>query len=292
MNYINIQKIYKAKDLTIKSNDKEYHFDGLVKSNINEFLGKYNPFDMNLNKINNMKVKKFNKNTQYEDLKVGMYYTDYDIQYRINNIYEVYYVSHKTKSYITIKTITYEKTRIINTQSYYKVEIDSEDKWKYSKAKKGCKKIYLSDCEDLPLWSLYEYNKKDLEECLKNNICNVCVNGGCGNSYINDIYWLMRDNKMRYNEIKQRGDIFENNFRNCGATYKGLLIHSDNETQNLMNYYEVMKFIDMLMFEGQYKKDLTMAKEMLKYEFNKYGKLGYRNRIYYDEVKCIIEKYL
>ena len=286
--------IYKAKDLTIKSNDKEYHFDGLVKSNINEFLGKYNPFDMNLNKISNRKYRKFDKNSQYEDLKVGMYYVCCsDIKYFVKDSYEVYYVKHKTKSYITLITYDYEKTHIINTQSYYKVEIDSEDKWKYSKAK-GDKKLYITD-DAIPLYRLYEYTKEQIDDFLKNNISYSCVELRTNiNPFVIDIERLMYDNKRNYREYFSiiRNNWTDFNFGNCGAVYRGLLIQSDNETQNLMNYYELMKIMDMFMIGGMYKKELKMAKELLAYEFNKNGRFYYRHRINADEVSSIIEKYL
>ena len=294
MNYNNIQMIYKAKDLTIKSNDKEYHFDELVKSNINEFLGKYNPFDMNLNKISNRKYRKFDKNSQYEDLKVGMYYVCCsDIKYFVKDSYEVYYVSHKTKSYITLITYDYEKTRIINTQSFYDREKVSEDKWKYSKAK-GDKKLYITD-DAIPLYRLYEYTKEQIDDFLKNNISYSCVELRTNiNPFVIDIERLMRENKRNYREYFSiiRNNWTDFNFGNCGAVYRGLLIQSDNETQNLMNYYELMEFMNMLMYFGMYKKELKMAKELLSYEFNKNGRFYYRHRINADEVSSIIEKYL
>ena len=295
MNYNNIQTIYKAKDLTIKSNDKEYHFDGLVKSNINEFLGKYNPFDMNLNKISNMKYKKFDKNSQYEDLKVGKCYVNSsDIKYFVKDSYNVYYVSHKTKSYIQITNIRYEKTRIINTQSYYDKVIVSENKWKYSKAK-GDKKLYFED-DAMCLYGLYEYTHEQIDDFLKNNISYSCVDyvkKMDTNPFVLEVFWLMNDNKQKYRDcrnMRYREDWF--NFGTCGATYKGLIIQSDNETQNLMNYYELMEFMDMLMYFGMYKKELKMAKELLSYEFNKNGALQYRNILTYNEVSSIIEKYV
>jgi hypothetical protein len=294
MNYNNIQMIYKAKDLTIKSNDKEYHFDELVKSNINEFLGKYNPFDMNLNKISNRKYRKFDKNSQYEDLKVGMYYVCCsDIKYFVKDSYEVYYVAHKTKSYIKLITYDYEKTRIINTQSFYDREKVSEDKWKYSKAK-GDKKLYITD-DAIPLYRLYEYTKEQIDDFLKNNISYSCVELRTNiNPFVIDIERLMRENKRNYREYFSiiRNNWTDFNFGNCGAVYRGLLIQSDNETQNLMNYYELMKIMDMFMIGGMYKKELKMAKELLAYEFNKNGRFYYRHRINADEVSSIIEKYL
>jgi len=286
--------IYKAKDLTIKSNDKEYHFDELVKSNINEFLGKYNPFDMNLNKISNRKYRKFDKNSQYEDLKVGMYYVCCsDIKYFVKDSYEVYYVAHKTKSYIKLITYDYEKTRIINTQSFYDREKVSEDKWKYSKAK-GDKKLYITD-DTIPLYRLYEYTKEQIDDFLKNNISYSCVELRTNiNPFVIDIERLMRENKRNYREYFSiiRNNWTDFNFGNCGAVYRGLLIQSDNETQNLMNYYELMEFMNMLMYFGMYKKELKMAKELLSYEFNKNGRFYYRHRINADEVSSIIEKYL
>jgi len=286
--------IYKAKDLTIKSNDKEYHFDELVKSNINEFLGKYNPFDMNLNKISNRKYRKFDKNSQYEDLKVGMYYVCCsDIKYFVKDSYEVYYVAHKTKSYIKLITYDYEKTRIINTQSFYDREKVSEDKWKYSKAK-GDKKLYITD-DAIPLYRLYEYTKEQIDDFLKNNISYSCVELRTNiNPFVIDIERLMRENKRNYREYFSiiRNNWTDFNFGNCGAVYRGLLIQSDNETQNLMNYYELMKIMDMFMIGGMYKKELKMAKELLAYEFNKNGRFYYRHRINADEVSSIIEKYL
>jgi len=296
MNYNNIQTIYKAKDLTIKTINKEYHFDGLIKSNINEFLGKYNPFDMNLNKISNKKYKKFDKNSQYEDLKVGKYYVCCsDIKYFVKNSYEVYYVSHKTKSYITLITYDYEKTHIINTQSFYNKEKVSEDKWKYSKAK-GDKKLYITD-DAIPLYRLYEYTKEQIDDFLKNNISYSCVdyvNIRDTNPIVCAIERLMYENKRNYREYFSiiRNNWTDFNFGNCGAVYRGLLIQSDNDTQNLMNYYELMKIMDMLMFGGMYKKELKMAKELLAYEFNKNGRFTHRHRINADEVKSIIEKYL
>ena len=295
MNYNNIQMIYKAKDLTIKSNDKEYHFDELVKSNINEFLGKYNPFDMNLNKISNRKYRKFDKNSQYEDLKVGMYYVCCsDIKYFVKDSYEVYYVAHKTKSYIKLITYQYHKTRIINTQSFYDKNKGIENEWKYSKAK-GDKKLYFKDYQ-IFLYGLYEYTKEQIDDFLKNNIGYSCVdyvNIRDTNPFVCDIQMLMNDNKRKYRDCRNmpyKEDWF--NFGNCGSVYRGLVIHSNNETQNLMNYYELMEFMNMLMYFGMYKKELKMAKELLSYEFNKNGELLLRNRLTYDEVSSIIEKYL
>lgn len=289
MNYNNIQMIYKAKDLTIKSNDKDYHFDELVKSNINEFLGKYNPFDMNLQKMGKLKVKKFDGNSDYDDLKIGKYYSVIDILTSMDNEYVFYYVSNKTKTYIEIIEYKFTKTRIINSQSYYDEELVSDEKWKYSKTKND-KKIYYDKEHFIHLFSLYEYNMKDIQYILKNNMRYVCVNG---NRYSDAINLLMKDNIRKYRDC----GIFDfkrdtAKFDNCGYTYKGLIITSDNETQNLMNYYELIKIIDMLMCDGKYMKNLKMAKELINYEFNKYNNVSYGNKMNYDDVSSIIQKYV
>ena len=293
MNYITTQFIYKANDLTIMRNDKEYHFDGLVKSNINEFLGEYNPFDMNISNFNQVHIKRFDSGSEYDDLKVGKYYSCKDLRYEVTGEYTLYNVIHKTKSYCLIRTFKYTKTRIINTQSYYDKELISEAKWKYSKTKiKKEKRLYLSN-DDISLRHLHEYNYKDLDYIMKNNICYYAFKLNCGNRHFMNINELMRDNKQKYREISvfnRRSDWYD--FRNCGSAYSGLIIYEGrNETQNLMNYYELMKIMDMLMINND-KKTIKLAKELLSLEFNNKGGVFNRDRLHYDEVSSVIEKYL
>ena len=295
MNYITTQFIYKANDLTIMRNDKEYHFDGLVKSNINDFLGEYNPFDMNISNFNQLHIKRFGMDAQYDDLKVGKYYSYIDLRYEIRGNYTLYNVIHKTKSYCLIREFKYTKTRIINTQSYYEKELISEAKWKFSKTKKkNEKRLYYED-DEICLNHLQEYSVNDLDYIMKNNICYSSVNGGWGgwgNPHYHNITSLMKDNKKKFQEVSvygRRSDWFD--FRNAGLAYDGLIIYGGNETQNLMNYYELMKIMNMLTINNKDKKTIKFAKELLSVEFNRSGEFN-RNPLIYDEVSSVIRKYL
>ena len=291
--YSTAQLIYKANDLTIMTNDKEYHFDGLVKSNINEFLGEYNPFDMNISKFNEIHSKRFDMDSQYDDLKVGKYYADYDLRFRIASDYTLYNVIHKTKSYCLIREFRYTKTRIINTQSYYDKELVSEVKWKYSKTKKKNEKRLYYDDYEICLNFLHEYNVNDLDYIMKNNICYSSVKwGDWGNQHYHNITSLMKDNKKKFQEVSvfnRRSDWFD--FRNGGSAYDGLIIYGGNETQNLMNYYELIKIMNMLMINNKDKTTIKFAKELLSVEFNKRGGFT-RDRLNYDEVSSVIRKYV
>jgi|TARA_B110000285_G_C14981999_1_gene541887 hypothetical protein len=293
MNYTTTQFIYKANDLTIMTNDKEYHFDGLVKSNINEFLGEYNPFDMNISKFNQIHIKRFDSRSEYDDLKLGKYYSYNDLRYEVASEYTLYNVIHKTKSYCLIRTFRYTKTRIINTQSYYEKELISEVKWKYSKTKKkNEKRLYFED-DELSLRHLHEHNYKDLDYIMKNNICYYAFKLNCGNRHFININDLMRDNKQKYRDISvfnRRKDWHD--FRNCGSAYSGLIIFEGrNKTQNLMNYYELIKIMDMLMINND-KKTIKFAKELLSLEFNNKGGEFNRDQLHYDDVSSLIKKYL
>ena len=291
MNYKTKQFIYKAKDLTIMTNDKEYHFDGLIKSNINEFLGDFNPFDMNISKFNEIHIKRFDFTNQYDDLKVGKCYAYNDLRWIIANEYIIYNVIHKTKSYCLIRKYKYKKTRIINTQSYYEKELLSEAKWKYSKTKKQTEKRLYYDEDELSLRHILEYNDNDLDYIMKNNICYSSASWQYGNPHYYEIASLMKNHKRKFwdtNVYNYKNGWF--NFRNCSSAYDGLIIYGENETQNLMNYYELMKFMNMLMINNTDKKIINLAKELLSVEFNKSGGFT-RNRLDFDEVSSVIRKY-